>query len=85
MANKLILLGKSSGVQPIGFDEVLRRLIEEGLAEHCAQDFKERPGPIKDGAGHEAWAKPATHTMQQVWAEESTEGIWLMEVMLSVL
>jgi hypothetical protein len=39
------------------------------------QDFKAAAGPIQVCAGHDAGAEAAIHAMQQIWEEESSEGV----------
>ncbi len=57
----------------------MRRLVGKALTKEFKQDFKEATGPIQVCAGHEAGAEAAIHAMQQVWEEENTEGILLID------
>ena len=79
VANRLIPLDKSPSVRPIGIGEILRRLVGKSLAKDFKMDFKETAGPIQVCAGHEAGAEAAIHAMEQIWDEENTEGILLID------
>lgn len=67
-ASRLIPLDKSPGVRPVGIGECLRRLVGKILSKAAA-------GPIQVCAGHDAGAEAVIHAMQQIWEEESSEGV----------
>ena len=79
VANRLILLDKSPGVRTIGICEIQRRLVGKSLAKDFKMDSKEAAGPIQVCAGHGSGAEAAIHAMQQIWDEENTEGVLLID------
>ena len=76
---KLIPLDKSPGIRPIGVGEVLRRIVGKTVAGFLKEEIKEAAGPLQVCAGHSAGSESAIHAMSQVFAEEGTDGILLID------
>lgn len=78
-ASRLIPLDKNPGIRPIGVGEVLRRIIGKTVSWSLNDEIKEAAGPLQACAGHSAGAEAAVHGMSQVFAEEETDGILLID------
>ena len=76
---RLIPLDKSPGIRPIGVGEVLRRIVGKTVAGFLKEEIKEAAGPLQVCAGHSAGSEAAIHAMSQVFAEEGTDGILLID------
>ena len=76
---RLIPLDKNPGIRPIGVGEVLRRIIGKTTALFLKEEVKSAAGPLQVCAGHSAGAEAAIHTMSQVFHEEETDGILLID------
>ena len=70
---------KLPGIQPIGVGEVLRRIIGKTTALFLKEEIKSAAGPLQVCAGHSAGAEAAIHTMSQVFDEEETDGVLLID------
>ena len=78
-ACRLIPLDKNPGVRPIGVGEVLRRIIGKTISAMFKEEIKEAAGPLQVCAGHSAGAEAAIHAMSQVFDEEGTDGVLLID------
>ena len=78
-ACRLIPLDKNPGVRPIGVGEVLRRIIGKTISAMFKEEIKEAAGPLQVSAGHSAGAEAAIHAMSQVFDEEGTDGVLLID------
>ena len=76
---RLIPLDKNPETRPIGDGEVFRRIVGKTIAEFLKEEIKEAAGPLKDCAGHSAGSEAAIHAMNQVFVEEGTYGILLID------
>ena len=76
---RLIPLDKNPGIRPIGVGEVLRRIIGKTTALFLKEEIKSAAGPLQVSAGHSAGAEAAIHSMSQVFDEEETDGILLID------
>ena len=72
-------MDKSPGIRPIGVGEVLRRIVGKTLAGFLKEEIKEAANPLQVCAGHSAGSESAIHAMSQVFAEEGTDGILLID------
>lgn len=59
--------------------EVLRHLIGKTTALFLHEEIKSAASPLQVCAGHGAGAEVAIHTMSQVFDEEETDGILLID------
>ena len=66
-------------IRPIGVGEFLRRIVAKPVAGFLKEEIKEAAGPLQVCAGHSAGSEAATHAMSQVFVEEGTDGILLID------
>ena len=59
--------------------EVLRHIIGKTTSARFKEEIKEAAGPLLVCAGHSAGAEAAIHAMSQVFDEEGTEGVLLID------
>lgn len=77
---RLIPLDKNPGIRPIGLGEVLRRIVGKTTAGFLKEGIKRAArGPLQVCAGHSAGSEAAINAMSQVFAEEGTDGILLID------
>ena len=76
---RLIPLDKNPGIRPIGVGEVLRRIVGKTVSGFLKEEIKEAAGPLQVCAGHNAGAEAAIHAISQVFVEEGTDGILLID------
>lgn len=76
---RLIPLDKNPGIRPIGVGEVLRRIIGKTVSAFFKEEIKEAAGPLQVCAGYTAGAEAAIHAMNEVFMEEETDGILLID------
>ena len=77
---RLIPLVKKPGIRPIGVGEVLRRIVgKETIAGFLKEEIKETADPLQVCAGQSAGSEAAIHAMGQVFVEEGTDGILLID------
>ena len=85
VACRLIPLNKGDdkwgnpGVRPIGIGEILRRLVGKLVVGHIREDIIEAAGPLQTCAGLKAGIEASIHAMRNVYEEESTEAILLVD------
>ena len=56
-----------------------RRMVDKTTALLLKEEIKSTAGPLQVCTGHSAGAKPAIHTMSQVFDEEETDGTLLID------
>ena len=77
---RLIPLAKMpSGVRPIGIGEVLRRIIGKAIVAEIKTDLTESAGSLQLCAGQKAGCEAAAHAMRDIFAEEETDGVLLID------
>jgi len=76
---RLIPLDKNPGVRPIGIGEVLRRIIGKTVSAFLKEEIKESAGPLQVCAGYNAGAEAAIHAMGEIFIEEETDGVLLID------
>jgi hypothetical protein len=76
---RLIPLDKNPGIRPIGVGEVLRRIIGKTVSAFFKEEIKLAAGPLQVCAGHSAGAEAAVHAMSQIFAEDESDGILLID------
>ena len=62
---------------PIG--KVLRRIMGKTVSAFLKEELKEALGPFQVCAGHSAGAKAAIHVLNEVFTEQETNGILLID------
>ena len=80
VACRLIPLNKNAGVRPIGVGEILRRIIGKAIGWVLNSDIQEAAGPLQASAGLKGGAEAAIHVMRDIFNEESTDGVILVDV-----
>ena len=76
---RLIPLDKNPGIRPIGIGEVLRWIMGKTVSASLKEELKEAAGPLQVCAGHSAGAEAAIHAISEVFTEEETDGILLID------
>ena len=76
---RLTPLDKNPGIRPVGVGEVLRRIVGKTIAGFLKEEIKEAAGSLQVCAGHSAGSEAAIHAMSQVFVEEGTDGILLID------
>ena len=76
----LIPFDKKHGLRPIGVREVLQRIAGKVIMMIFKKDITDAAGPLQLNAGQEAGAEAAIHTMQNIFANEDTEDVFLIDV-----
>ena len=79
VACRLIPLNKCLGVRPIGVGEVLRRIIGKAVMRIVRLDVVTAAGPMQVCAGLEGGCEPLIHAMREIFNEDDTEGILLVD------
>ena len=76
---RLIPLDKNPGIRQMGVGEVLRRIVGKTVGGFLKEEIREAASPLHVCAGHNAGAEAAIHAMSQVFEEEGTDGILLID------
>lgn len=79
IACRLLALDKCPGVRPIGVGEVLRRIIGKAIMVVVRRDVQQAVGSQQLCAGQEAGCEAAVHVMRSIFADETTEGVLLVD------
>ena len=85
IAGRLVPLDKGDtkegtpGVRPVGVGEVLRRLVGKLLIGVIKDDITAAAGPTQTCTGIKAGIEAAIHAMHQVFADDETEAIILVD------
>ena len=76
---RLLALDKNPGVRPIGVGEVLRRLLGKCIVHVFKDPIKEAAGNLQTCAGFEAGAEAAIHAMKELYEEENSEAVIMID------
>ena len=76
---RLLALDKIPGVRPIGVGEVLRRLLGKCIVHAFKDPIKEAAGNLQTCAGFEAGAEAAIHAMKELYEEENSEAVIMID------
>ena len=79
LASRLVALDKQPGVRPIGLGEILRRVISKAIVQVAKPDIEEACGFVQKCSGMPAGIEAAVHAMQEIYIDESTEDILLVD------
>ena len=79
VACRLIALDKCPGVRPIGIGEVSRRIIGKAIIKTIGREIREATDPLQTCAGHLSGCEAAVHAMHQVFEDQETEGVILVD------
>ena len=77
--SRLIPSNKISGMPPIGVGEVMRRIIGKAVVHTLKEDIIRSVGNLQVCAGHESGCEAATHAMSQIFNEEDSEAVLLID------
>jgi len=77
--SRLIPLDKDPGIRPIGIREVLIRMIGKTISAFFKDEIREAAVPLQVCAGHSAGGEAAIHAMSEIFNEEETDGIVLID------
>ena len=75
----MIALDKNPGVQPIGIAETSRRIIAKAVLQVVKQDILDAAGCLQLCAGQRAGCEAAVHAMREIFADQDTEGVLLVD------
>ena len=76
---RLVPLDKCPGVRPVGIGEVIRRIVGKAVMKVVKNDLQNAIGTTQLCAGQDAGCEAAIHAMQCIMAEETTEGMILVD------
>ena len=79
LACRLIPLDKNPGLRPIGVGEVLRRIIGKAVMSTTKEHVKKSVGSLQVCAGQEAGCEAAIHAMKDIFQQEDTEAVLLID------
>ena len=74
-----IPLNKDPGVRPIGVGEVLRQIIGKAVSWTLKEEFCKTAGPLQICAGHSAGVEAAIRATAQIFVEEGTDEVLLID------
>ena len=76
---RLIPLNKNPGIRPIGVGEVLRRIMGKAVSWNFKDEIRTAAGPLQTCASHGAGAEAAIHGMKEIFEDDSTEAVLLID------
>ena len=78
-ACRLCAIDKCPGVRPIGISEVPRRVIGKAIMEVVGRDVQSAAGSLQLSAGQVAGRETAVHAMRELFEDEDSEGVLLVD------
>ena len=79
LANRLIALDKGEGsVRPIGFGEVIRRIMGKCVMHVTKPDVIGASGSLQVCAGHKSGSEAAIHAIRGIFDADETDGVLLI-------
>ena len=79
LACRLIPLNKFPGLRPIGVGEILRRVIGKAVISINRDSIIKSVGSLQVCAGHEAGCEAAVHAMREIFNEQDTQAILIVD------
>ena len=79
LASRLVTLDKQAGERPIGVGEVLRRIVAKAILAITKNDIENACGFLQKCSGMPAGIEAAVHAMQEIYEQDSTEGVLLID------
>ena len=79
VARRLIPLDKNPGLRPIGIGEMRRRLAGKIVVSTIREDITESGSSLQVCAGQEAGSQAAAHPMHEIFKEQDTEAVLLID------
>ena len=80
LACRLILLDKNLGLRPKGVGEILRRIAGKTVVSSTRNNIIDSVGLLQVCAGHEASCEALIHAMNNIFPDEETEAVLLVDV-----
>ena len=79
VASREIPLDKNLGLRPIGTGEILRWITGKVVVSTIREDITESVGSLQVCAGQEAGSEAAVHAMHEIFKEQDTEAVLLID------
>ena len=79
VACRLIPLDKNPGLRPIGIGEMRPRLAGKIVVSTIREDITESVSSLQVCAGQEAGSQAAAHPMHEIFKEQDTEAVLLID------
>ena len=79
LACRLIPLNKNLGLRPIGVGEILRRIIGKAIISVTKDHITKSVTSLQVCAGQEGGCEAAIHAMKDIFSEEDTEAVLLID------
>ena len=79
LACRLIPLEKNPGLRPIGVGEILRRIARKVVVSSTRNGIIDNVGLLQVCAGHEAGCKSVIQAMNNIFKDEQTEAVLLVD------
>ena len=79
LACRLIPLDKNPGLRPIGIGEILRRIVGKVIVSYIRKDLISSVGTLQVCAGHEAGCESIIHAMHEIYNDEESEAVLLVD------
>ena len=79
LASKLMSLDKYPGLRPVGVGEVSRRIIGKTVVHTMKEEIIRSVGNLQLCAGHESDCETAILAMSQIFNEEDSESVLLID------
>ena len=79
VACRLIPVEKKPGIRPIGVGEVLRRIAGKTVMMLFKNDITHAAGALQLNAGQDAGDEAVVHAMHDIFSEENTEDVLLID------
>ena len=79
IANRLIPLNKNPGIRPIGVGEVIRPIAGKVIMDIAKKDVQQAAGSLQVCAGQDAGAEAAIHAMYDLFQQDETEAVLLVD------
>ena len=77
--NRLILLNKNLGIQPIVVGEVVRRIVGKVIMDIAKKDVQQVARSSQVCAGQDTGAEAAIHAMYNLFQQDGTEAVALVD------
>ena len=79
VACSLTPLDKNPGLRPIGIGEIRRRIVGKVVVSTVREDITESVGLLQACAGRKAGSEAAVHAVHEIFKEQGTEAVLLMD------
>ena len=78
-ACRLVALDKCPGVRPVGIGDVSRRIISKTILSNLRSDIADVVGTDQLCVGQKSACEAAIHTLDEIFREDSTKGVLLID------